>query len=386
MIYDSTSNPTHPTKRTKANVVVIGAGIQGLSAAYHLAKIGIPETVVVEKETIGAGSSSRSACMLMLQRETKEKIELSKYSYSKYMEFEQETGVNPGFHKIGFLSVVTERVRSVALGRVKLRKSNGVKTEILNPDEIAELVPIVNLEDIVAGIYGPDDGVIDPTAIMDGYASKARELGASVETGTKAVGIQVKNEKVVGVDTTSGFIEAPWVVNAAGAAAIEVGSWVSCQLPIKNTRRSIYITAPILDLSEDAPMVEDAEMEWYYRKEGKGVLMGMGKEESNVASDSMNLEFLPVLRKFASHRAPVLGLVDICDGWSGIRPLTPDLNPILGPIEGLEGFVNSCGWGGEGIMHAPAGGFIIANYIAGKKNHLFDLGAFSLSRFPRHSS
>lgn len=364
-----------------ADVVVIGGGIQGLSAAYHLALAGVKDIILVEAEVLGAGSSGRSASMLMLQRENREKIALSQYSYAKYMDFRSETGFDPSFRKIGFLSVVPETAREVAVARARLRQSMGVTTKILTPEDILALVPEVNVSDIVVGVHGPDDGVIDAHAIMQGYAAVARRLGARILQGVAATNITTLNRRVVGVQTTQGPISTPVAVNAAGADAAKVGNWIRVHIPLLNRRRSIFLTDRFPAIRDDTPMVEDAEAEWYYRKEEAGVLMGMGKEESDDVSNTPNWDFLSTVVSFATHRVPILANATIAHGWSGIRPLTRDLYPILGPVDDIEGFYLTCGWGGEGIMHAPAGGRIIADVITGSSTPAFDTSPFLLSRF-----
>lgn len=364
-----------------SQVVIIGAGIQGLSIAYHLAKSGITDVIVVEKEFIGAGSSGRSASMLMMQRENEAKIRLSQYSYQRYMGFKDELGIDIGFKKIGFLSIVPERKKDIALEMALLRQKLGVKTDILTPEEIKKVVPFVNLDGILFGVFGPDDGVIDPHSIMQGFANRAKDLGVTIKQGVNATGIKIQNNKVVAVETTEGLIFTSFVVNAAGAKAKEVAQWVGVNLPIANRVRSIFITDQFPDIPSDGPMVEDADVEWYYRKEGPGVLMGMGKEETRNVSMSINWDFLPKVIEFATYRVPILASASILRGWSGVRPLTPDITPIIGPVPELEGFINCCGWGGEGVMHAPAGGQIVSEYITGVKDKTFSLEPFLVSRF-----
>jgi sarcosine oxidase subunit beta len=368
-----------------ADVVVIGAGVQGLSSAYHLAKKGIKRILVLEKEFIGAGSSSRTGSMLMLQRENDPKIKLSQYSFDRYMAFESELGVNPGYKRIGFLSVATEKMALEALKMAKTRQEMGVQTDILGPIDIQKLVPVVNTSDIVVGIFGPDDGMIDPTAIMNGYKEGAKRNGAEICLGKEfeVIGIELRRDQVCGVRTRSGFVSTRNVVNATGADAIEVASWVGLSLPIMNRRRNIFITEPFPDIQDETPLVEDAEKEWYYRKEGPSVLMGMGKEESINVSMTPNFDFLPEIVDFAIHRVPIFAKArfDHRKGWSGIRSLTPDLCPIIGPVNGIRGYFNCCGWGGEGIMHAPAGGQLIAECIHDGEATTQDITPFLASRF-----
>jgi sarcosine oxidase subunit beta len=365
----------------KADVVIIGAGIQGLSAAYHTAKLGVRNIRVIEKEFIGAGSSGRSASMLLLQEDTELKVRLSQFSYERYQRFHEELGVDPGFKNIGYLSVVPENMRDQARLRAEARQKLGVKTVILSPHEITALVPVINVDDIALGVFGPQDGVLDANAIMQGYSAGARKIGVSIDQGRVATGIRTKGDAVVAVETSGGSIETGMVVNAAGADAIEVAGWLGIDLPIDNRRRSIYITDEFPRIPPDTPMVMDAQMEWYCRKEGPGVLMGMGKEESRQASMAVNWDYLPQVVEFAMHRVPILSDAKIIRGWTGIRPLTQDRHPILGPVVQVRGFINDCGWGGEGVMHAPAGGQIVAECIADTQDRTFSLDPFRLKRF-----
>jgi sarcosine oxidase subunit beta len=372
--------------RQSADVVIVGGGIQGLSAAYHLARASAGRIVLVEAELIGSGSSGRSASMLMLQRENAEKIALSKFSYSRYAQFEDETGYPTRFRKIGFLSVVPSQIAGLALERAALRQKMGVNTQVLGPEEIASLVPVVNVSDIAVGIYGPDDGVIDAASLLAGYAAGARRLGVDIRENVTATNVVVESDRVVAVETTEGVIATRCVINAAGANARTVAGWVGTDLPILNRRRSIFVTKDEDLIPADSPMVEDAEAEWYYRKEGRGVLMGMGKEDSSDVSMDINWSFAPTVFEFAAHRVPALSTALLSGGWSGIRPLTPDLNPILGPVDSAEGFINSCGWGGEGIMHAPAGGQIVADIVMRANHPSFEIRPFLASRFSRRST
>ena len=368
-----------------ADVVIIGAGVQGLSAAYHLAKVGVGKILVLEKQFIGAGSSGRSATMLMLQRENKVKIRMSQYSYKRYMSFKEELGVDIGYKRIGFLSVAVEKKALEALKMAKIRQELGVKTEVLGPSDILKLVPVVNVSDILVGIFGPDDGIIDAHAIMYGFKNAAQRYGVEIRQGKEheVVGVTVSSGQIVGVKTRSNYVATEVVVNAAGADAREIANWVGVDLPIMNRRRNIYITEPFSGIPDDTPMVEDAEMEWYYRKEGPGVLIGMGKEKSTNISMSPNLEFLSKVIDFSTHRVPILANArfDLKKGWSGIRSLTPDICPIIGPVATVKGFVNSCGWGGEGIMHAPIGGQLVAEYIFYGKTRTMDISPFLAARF-----
>lgn len=362
-------------------MVIVGAGIQGLSCAYHLATLGVSDIVVLEAEGVGAGSSSRSASMVMLQREDASKIALSVFSYLRYQRFREEFGVDPEFNRIGFLSVVPASVAALAEKRARTRQLLGVPTQILTPTEIAELCPIVNVDDIPFGVYGPDDGYINVPAVLTALETEVRRRGVDLRVGVAATAIHAPKGKVESVDTAEGRVYCEHVVNAAGAAAKQVASWVGLDLPIENRRRSILILPPVPGVKDRSPMVEDAQEEYYYRPDNEGILFGLGKDVTSEISRTVDSEVLSRARGFARHRFPPLQEMQPVKGWSGLRPLTPDGRPIIGPVDEVLGYVNCCGWGGEGIQHAPAGGQLVSEVIALGRAESLDITPFLYRRF-----
>jgi len=372
---------------TIVDVVVIGAGVQGLSAAYNIALGGSKSIVVVEtRESPGRGSSSRSGSMLMKSRENAPKIALSLFSYARFMRFADEFGVPFQFRRTGFLSAVPPSQARRYEHEHALRLEMGVPSERLSPDEIRKLAPGVFTEDLVFGIFGPDDGEILPAQILAAYERAGRTLGVSYAFDERALGIVTHAGRVVAVKTTHREIACGYVVNAGGADAGEIASWVGIELPIANRRRSLYTVVSAPPEFQRGPMVEDAEIEWYYRPLGDNrVLVGMGREAEGGPTDGPNLAFLPTVRLATARRAPALANFTVLDGTSGIRPLTPDLLPIVGPVDGVAGFINSCGWGGEGIMHSPAGGSLVADWINGTTTCNVDRSQFLLARFSQQT-
>ncbi|MCA9911541.1 MAG: FAD-binding oxidoreductase, partial [Anaerolineae bacterium] len=229
--------------KSTADVVVIGAGIQGLSAGYHLAKLGVRDVVIVEKAFMGAGSSGRSASMLMLQVWTEWQIRFSQYCFDRFMHFQGEFDASPDYHRTGSLTLVTDAVAEQEQQLVDLRRHLGVTTEIWTPDEIKRRYPLINTDDLTFGVYGPEDGGIEAQSIMLAYKDAGRRLGVELNQGARATGITLEGGRVASVQTTKGDIQTRWVVNAAGADAAEVGEWVGLHIPIQNRVRNIYVTA-----------------------------------------------------------------------------------------------------------------------------------------------
>ena len=368
--------------KSTADIVIIGAGVSGCSTAYHLTKMGITDVAVVEMEQVGSGSSSKSASMLSLQYCYNPLVtQMALYSYKRYMAFEEEFGVSTDFKKIGWLNIATSEKAQELLEQTKMRQSFGIKSETLTPAEIKYRYPELNTQDIAVGVWGADDGPFDPYMIMQGYTKKASQQGAKLYEGVRATDIRLDKGQVTGVVTTKGVIATNTVVNAAGPWAIEVGKWVGVKIPIINRSRSIVVTGPFPEIPSNNPLIEDITMEWYYRPEGPGILMGMGI----TPVENLNVQFTPQIRdeliKAAIQRVPILEKASFLTGWSGIRPTTSDSNPILGGVPGLTGFVLNCGWGGAGIIQSPAGGQVIAEYIVDGYASTIDISSCDIKRF-----
>ncbi len=367
--------------RNSADVVVIGGGIQGLSCLYHLAAKGIKNISLVELDMLGSGSSGRSAAMLMLSMSRPETIELSYVAWKEYMAFHEMFGASTHFKQIGYMTVATEGALAELTEEIEIQEKMKVPIVRLTPQQCNEIVPAVNVEDIVMGAICYEDGVIDPHAVMQAYARAAKELGAEVNEQVQATGIVLDKGRVVGVKTTAGRIATSIVVNATGARAREVGKWVGLDLPITNYKRHIFITEPFDVIPANTPFVMDLEVQWYFRKEGENVLMGMGREESTSFEPQFVPEFQEKVIERAAVRAPILLESKILRGWAGLRALTPDDLPVLGYAPGVEGFVNCCGWGGHGVMHAPTGGILTSELVADGKATTMDITPFRYERF-----
>jgi sarcosine oxidase subunit beta len=349
--------------RRTADVVIIGGGIQGLSLAYYLARRGAGDVQVLEMNTLGSGSSGRSAAIIGLAFQPQTCLPLTQWSFAALMRFEAELGADPGYQAIGCLLLAGEQQAAELQRRHDLLRDLGLESYLIGSQEIARLVPGLNLDDIVVGLYNPDEGNLDPHSIMMAYAQQARHQGVEFVEGVQANGLDIKGDRVSGVHTSEGFIGTGCVVNAAGFGARRVASWAGLDLPITNLKRHILFTEPVPTYSRLIPFTYDAEAAWYMRREGPGLLIGMGAVPSDEQDPQIDWSFVDVIGEHTIHRAPALANAGIIRGWAGLRPITPDDEPILGPVPELGGYWNDCGWGGHGIMHAPAAGMALAEWI-----------------------
>jgi len=368
--------------KSTADVVIIGAGVIGCSTAYHLAQMGMKDVGVFEMDQVGSGSSGKSASMLSLQYcEDELTIQMTKYSYDKYMEFEGDMGVPIDFKKIGWMSIASENNVEPLRRNATLLNSHGITTEILEPDEIKKRYPEISTEDLAVGTWGPDDGLIDPHMIMWGYMKKAQEIGATLHQGVKATGIRVRHGKVEGIRTEQGFISSRTVVNAGGPWAKEIGRWVDVEIPILNLARTIVVTGPFADVPDDRPFLDDMTLEWYCRPELGGLLMGMGAKSVEEPDIQTDYEMVNEMIDVAVRRIPVLEKASMQTAWTGIRPLTSDDHPILGPVPSVDGLVLNCGWGGRGIIQAPIAGRLVAEHICNGYPSTIDINPLKIERF-----
>lgn len=367
--------------KTSADVVIIGGGIQGLSLAYCLTQKGVHDLLLLEMNTLGSGSSGRSAAIIGHTFQTEHSLPLTRWSFAAFRRFEEELGTGPDFEPLGVLLLAGAQSAADLRARHALLRQQGLDSQVLAEDDILRLTPGLNLSDIELGVFNPGEGAIDPHVIMMAYAQAARRQGATLVEGVRATGLQIHGGRVVGVETSEGSVAAPCVVNAAGYNARQVAAWAGQGLPITNVKRHIFVTGPVPDYAEPIPFTYEMDLPWYMRREGPGLLIGMGNAESDEEDPQVDWAFLDEVIEHSIHRAPPLEEAGVKTAWAGLRPLTPDDDPILGPASTLAGFWNDCGWGGHGIMHAPAGGAALAEWIVDGAPAVVDIRPFVAERF-----
>jgi sarcosine oxidase subunit beta len=365
-----------------AEVVIIGAGVIGCSTAYHLAKSGITDVVVLEMEQVGSGTSSKSASMLSMQFGRDLLLaRMAQYSYNRYMDFDVELNTPIDFHKTGWLSIAAGDAAAKLHYHAERLMSLNIAIELLTPEEVKYRYPDLNTEDIDLGTFGPDDGPIDPHMIMSGFINKAHAMGVHLYEGEKALGLRIENRQVTGVETASGHIATRTVINAAGPWSAEIGRWAGIEIPLTNKLRTIVMTGPLPDIPADRPFVEDETVEWYFRPETGGVLMGMGNSPTKSPEAVLDTAMVNKIVDHAIHRVPVLEKASLLTSWSGVRPLTADGLPIFGSVSGLDGLLLNCGWGGMGIIQAPVAGQLMAEQVSNGRTSTFETTDLQLSRF-----
>ena len=370
------------TPRT-ASTVIIGGGVVGCSIAYYLARRGQRDIVVVERETVGSGTTSKAAGGIRAQFSTETEVRFSLEAIRVFERFQEEFGVDIGYRKIGYLFLVSDEADLAAFKtRMALQQRLGVDVRLLTPKDAQELVPALRVDDLLAAVWGPADGMAGPAEVTGGFARRGRELGVRIVEGVDVTGIERGGARVRGVRTTEGAIETPLVINAAGPSAARVGRLAGLRLPVHPRRRHIFFTEPFPDIAGPVPLTTDCGSGFYFRKEMEQVLLSPGDVEDIGDDLAVPMDWSKVESTVhkAVHRLPILERARIGGGWAGLRPLTPDDHAIIGPAPGLEGMFLAVGFGGHGFQHSPATGRYVAEWILDGRPSM-DLALFDPGRF-----
>lgn len=373
--------------KRSADVVIVGGGCMGASVAYHLARRGVTDVVLLEREKLlASGSTGRNAGGVRHQFSNAANIRLSIESIALLERFKDEIGYEIDFHQDGYLFLLSTAA-SVETFRqnVALQRSFGIDVEWLAADEAARLAPGLSTDGVLGATFCRRDGIADPNGVTMGFAKAAQAMGTTIERDTEVTGITVDRGRVSGVDTTRGAIAAPIVVNAAGPHARAIGRMAGIDVPVDPYRRHIFIAQPASPLRAAALpaskiMVIDFETTFYFHREGAGLLFGMSDPgEPSTFDTTVRWDFLAQATDIAVMRVPALADASISHAWAGLYEMTPDANPIIGPARDVPGFFLINGFSGHGFQHSPAAGRILADLIVGE-NPAMDLAPFALER------
>ena len=363
-----------------AAIVVIGGGVVGCSIAYHLARRGQPDVVVLERETVGSGTTSKAAGGIRAQFSTETEVRISQECIRVFERFPEEFGVDPGYRKIGYLSLIADETDLRGYEpRLVLQRRLGVDVRVITPKDAQAIVPAMRVDDLVAAVWSPGDGMAGPSEVTTGFARQARELGARIVEGVEVGAVDLASRRV---RTSAGDIEAPIIVNAAGPRAARVARMVGVDVPVHPRRRHIFFTEPFPEIPGPTPLTTDRGSGMYFRKEMEQLLISPGDVED--VGDDMNVPMDPARRdeavEKAIHRLPILERARISGGWAGLRPLTPDEHAIIGWAPGVDRFFLAVGFCGHGFQHSPATGRLVAEWLLDGRPSM-DLSVFDPGRF-----
>ena len=353
---------------SKADVVVVGGGINGCAIAYELAKRG-KDVIVVERKWLAYGATGRCGAGIRQQWATKENAMLAKKSVEIFEGLSEELGYDIGLRQGGYLIAIhDEEGMKQAKKNVEMQRSIGIPARIVGEDEIKEIAPILSPEgmEAIAATFCPTDGHANPFKTTYAYAMAAKKLGAKIYRFTEVRDIKVENGRVKKVITNRGEIETEYVVNAAGAWSKKIAEMVGIKMPNKPVRKEAMVTEPIKRMFDC--MVISFKHGIYFSQQDEGQILGgiPSPEEKVGYHTEPTFSFLKHMSYMLGKYAPPLKHISILRQWTGFYDVTPDALPILGETS-VEGFIQCNGFSGHGFMIAPMTARLLAQLICNEK-------------------
>jgi len=386
---------------SSTKVVVIGGGVAGCSVAYHLAKFGWKDTILLERDQLTSGTTWHAAGLVGQLGATATITKLRKYSLNLYKELEKKTELSTGLKQNGAITVASSKERLQEL----LRQATSaqlfdVNVEVLDKQQIKNLYPVINDQDILGGVYMPEDGQADPVGVTNVLAKAARMEGVQIFEKTPVAKILTKNDRIIGVETSEGKIDCEYVVLATGMWSRQIGEDIGVSVPLYPNEHFYIITEPMNDLPKNLPVLRDYNDCLYLKEDAGKMLVGIFepgaknafKEKGIVPNDFSFGEFPddfdhfePYLEK-SFKRLPILENAGIRKFFSGPESFTPDTQYLLGETPEVSNLFTCCGFNSIGIASSGGAGRVTAEWmINGYMNE--DLYSLDIKRFQKfHSS
>ncbi|MBK9601049.1 MAG: FAD-binding oxidoreductase [Anaerolineales bacterium] len=366
-----------------ADIVIIGGGVMGASAAYHLAQRGFKNIVLLEKENFfGQGATGRCAGGVRYQFSTEVNVRLSIASLPMIERFKQEIGQEVNYRQCGYLLVATnEKDLAEFKHNVALQNRLGIPTQLLSGDEVRTRLPLMKFDDAIAGTFNQKDGTVDPNGVVMGYINAAQKMGVKAISGVEVTGVTVSGGNIEEVRTSLGGIKTRMILNAAGPWSGQVGKMAGIDIPLIPLRRQMFTTNPLKEVPVDFPFVIDFAKSLYFHREGEGLLVGMSNQDEKPGFDqNVDDDFEMVNLEAAIERMPLMEKASRASHWAGLYEVTPDAHPIYGKTD-VNGFFLCTGFSGHGFMHGPISGKLMSEFILDGKFSSVDVSMLDLKRF-----
>jgi 4-methylaminobutanoate oxidase (formaldehyde-forming) len=386
-----------------AQVVIVGGGIAGASTAYHLARLGVTDVVLLEQGKLTCGTTWHAAGLVGQLRATRNATRMSRYGIELYATLEAETGLATGWKQCGSLNVAKTPERLKLFRRQMARaKSFGIEFEFVSPAEAGKIYPLLRTDDLAGAVWIPGDGKANPTDLTQSLARGARMRGVRIVEDAKVIALVVERGRVARVRYRTADAEAEMhceaVVNCAGQWARELGLLAGANVPLYSAEHFYVVTRPIPGVHANLPVMRDPDGYIYYKEEVGGLVMGGFEPVAkpwnvDAIPDPFEFQLLPedwdhfeILMRNAIHRTPCLETAEVKMLLNGPESFTPDGNFILGEAPELRGFFVCAGFNSAGIANAGGAGQLIAEWVVNGEAPL-DLWDVDIRRFaPFHAN
>ncbi|HCV28003.1 MAG TPA: hypothetical protein DGB32_06725 [Dehalococcoidia bacterium] len=366
------------------DVVVIGGGVMGCATLHYLAKMGITNTLLLERDTLASGSTGRSMTILRMHYSNAITTRMAKESRDVIADFEAETGHPGGFVNTGYLFLVVPGQEGALRTNAALQREHGVDSRALMPEEAAKQWPEINFEGVAAVAYEPDSGYADSSAVTNGFALSARETGARVTLGCNVTGIVKERGRAVAVETDLGRINAGAIVLTAGPWIPEFLASVGAPLPLSWVRHQVVKLHRPLNKIPTHPIIADTSNGISFRPDVDDLTL-IGIREDPTDRDTYNQSVDPSCAadslEYLVQRYPAFDEAGWDAGWSGLFTVTPDHHPVIDRVPGLENLVVGAGFSGHGFKLSPTIGRALAELAVDGRATTIDMTPLRFTRF-----
>lgn len=370
-----------------SEAVVIGGGVMGASILYHLALRGLQGPVLLERDTLGSGSTGRSSGAIRMHYSTKVNARMAWESLKVFQDFgEIVGGGEAGFVNTGYMVFVPENAKEAFGQNIAMQQSVGIATRMVSHEEAHELAPAFHLGEGEAFAWEAGSGHADPSGTALAYATRARELGAKVVLESPVLDIEIAGGAVKAVTTEKDRYETPIAVVATGPWSQRFLAKLGIDLPLLPTRHEVFLVRRDTDEVPHHPGGGDMSNLIYFRPEGKDLtLVGNGNREAEADPDAYNprvsMDFVEDIWVRLANRIPGLAGADFFTGYAGLYTTTPDLHPVMDAVGGVDGLYICTGFSGHGFKLSPMVGVLMSELILEKHASTIDIYSLRMTRF-----
>ena len=371
--------------KTTADVVIVGGGVIGTSILFNLGRLGVTDTLLLEKDVLGSGSTGRSQAICRMHYSNPVTAQMAWESLDIFKHFNEKVGGESGFVETGYLVVVKDEDRAGLLRNVAMQIGMGIDTMQVTASDLRDIAPMVSVTENEAMAWEPQSGYADPYMVTTSYGTRAKEMGAEIVLRNPATEIEVSGGRVRAVVTAEGRVETPVAVVAAGPWSKLVLAKMGVDVPLVPVRHQVAsITRPV-DKLPMHPTVGDIAQSFSFRPDGSAMtMMGFGDDEEvdlETYNQGVDLDVMADALGRLSRRIPAMSDAYYRGGWSGLFTTTPDWHPILDAVPGIGGLYCAVGFSGHGFKLSPMIGVTMAELIVEGAFTSIDISPLRFSRF-----
>ncbi len=375
--------------RTSAEVVIVGGGVIGASIAFNLARLGLRDVILLERNALASGPTGKSMGIVRQHYSNEVTARLVRRSMATWQHFDEVVGGECGFFVTGYLVLGAEKDRELIEHNVALQREVGINTSLISVDAARQIEPRFCYEDVAVVAYEPDSGCADPTLTTTSYAAAARRLEVEINQETEVTGFEIQGQRIAAVETNRGRVGCGSVVNAAGCWSHRLAAKLGIDLPIHVGRSGVYAFGRARPSADGQhPTVADFMNLVSFRPETGGLTLSSdidpGETEPEADPDnyraSLDFESAAHLAEKTSRRMPEIESAELRPGWAGVWDITPDWHPVIDRLPGVDNLVCAAGFSGHGFKLAPAVGETVAQLLTRGTSDI-DVSRLRYSRF-----